>query len=329
MSFWDTLQSPIYALAPMADVTDPAYRKLVREVTDECGGVPYVTWTEFVSADGLYHTKGKGKLKDEDNPLLRDLQFTDKERPIVAQLFSSNPEAMEYAAELALSLGFDGVDINMGCPDKSIEKQGAGAAHIKNPERAQEVIRAAIRGVKGQIPVSVKTRLGYNTIEYEKWFPYLLSEDIAALTIHLRTRKEMSKVPAHWELGKELIEFCRGINGKVRILGNGDISTLEEGRKYIEEYGFDGVMIGRGVFGNPWLFTDKKEHTQEERIEMLHRLAKYFVELTPVKHYAILKKHFKAFIQGFDGAAELRAQLMDTTSFEEFEKVVNERTVTR
>lgn len=217
----------------------------------------------------------------------------------------------------------------MGCPDRSIEKQGAGAAHIKNPERAQEVIRAAIKGVKGEIPVSVKTRLGYNTIEYEKWFPYLLKEDIAALTIHLRTRKEMSKVPAHWELGKELVKFCKGINNEVLVLGNGDVSSIEEAKQYIDEYGFDGVMIGRGVFGNPWLFTDKKEHTQEERIEMLFRLAKYFVELSPPKHYAILKKHFKAFIQGFDGAGELRAALMNTSSFEELEEVVNQRTVTR
>jgi tRNA-dihydrouridine synthase len=155
-SFWNTLKKPLFVMAPMADVTDPAYRKMIAEV-----GKPDVTWTEFVAADGLYHTREIKKMPDDENPLMRDLQFSEAERPIVAQLFSSKPEMMEYAAKLCAELGFDGIDINMGCPDKSIEKQGCGSAMIKNPELAKKIIEAARRGAP-DLPVTVKTRIGYN-----------------------------------------------------------------------------------------------------------------------------------------------------------------------
>ncbi len=198
-TFWSRLSKPFFVLAPMADVTDPAYRKLLAEK-----GKPDVTWTEFVSADGIYHMREKKGIPDAENPLMRDLQFTEAERPIVAQLFSSDPVAMAYTAKLCAELGFDGIDINMGCPDKSIEKQGCGAGMIKTPEVAKAIIRAAregaFRGKEGGLPVSVKTRIGYNTETMDEWFPQILSEKPAALTLHLRTRKEMSKVPAHWDL---------------------------------------------------------------------------------------------------------------------------------
>lgn len=318
-SFWDKLPKPFFVMAPMADVTDPAYRKVISEIQ-----APHVTWTEFVSADGLYHTREKKKMLDTENPLVRDLLYTEAERPIVAQFFTANPETMEYAARLALTLGFDGVDINMGCPDKGIEKQGAGAAHMKNPEQAKEVIRAAIRGTEGKIPVSVKTRLGFNTFEYEKWLPVLLEEDIRALTVHLRTRKEMSKVPAHWELAKEIVEIKNRVNPNVLLLGNGDVLDIASARQRIEESGMDGVMLGRGIFGNPWLFKEGYVPTTKEKLEALLRLARYFSELKPQKHFAILKKHFKAFVNGFDGSAELRHKLMDTETFEELEKIIEE-----
>ncbi|HRH55435.1 MAG TPA: tRNA-dihydrouridine synthase family protein, partial [Candidatus Paceibacterota bacterium] len=186
-SFWSRLPKPFFVLAPMADVTDPAYRVLLSEK-----GKPDVTWTEFVSADGLYHMREKKGIPDAENPLMRDLSFTEGERPIVAQLFSSNPESMAYAATQCASLGYDGVDINMGCPDKSIEKQGAGAAMIKNPEKAIEIIAAARTS---GLPVSVKTRIGYNEETIDTWLPKLLEQNLPALTVHLRTRKEMSKVP--------------------------------------------------------------------------------------------------------------------------------------
>ncbi len=318
-SFWDMLPQPFVVMAPMADVTDPAYRALIAEIH-----APDATWTEFVSADGLFHTREKKKMKDEDNPLIRDLAYTEAERPIVAQFFGSNPDTMEYAARYAVEKGFDGIDINMGCPVNKIVKQGAGSDLIKDPALAKAVVEAALRGADGKLPVSVKTRLGYNKIEYQEWLPHLLSTDIAALTLHMRTRKEMSLVPAHWEIGKEIVSFCREIKREVKLVGNGDIATLEQARTLAEEQGWDGMMLGRAIFGNPWVFAGKSpaDLTREERLTSLLALAKKFEELKPRKHYAILKKHFKAFVSGYDGAAELRARLMETNSYGELRTVL-------
>ena len=321
-SFWDSTK-PLFALAPMADVTDPAYRRLIAEYSNVPTGIPYVTWTEFVSADGLYHTREKKQMPDDENPLVRDLRYTERERPIVAQLFTGNPETMEYAAALATDLGFDGVDINMGCPDRSIEKQGAGAASIKDPERSKRVIEAAIRGTGGKIPVSVKTRLGYNKMEYETWLPHILSTDIKGLTLHMRTRKEMSLVPAHYELAADIVRFVKGIRSDIPLLANGDLVSVADAKERAIAQGFDGAMLGRAVFGNPWLFAQegKPERTKEERIRALCTLAAYFEELRPQKHFAILKKHFKAFISGWDGAGELRARLMAINTYDEFREI--------
>jgi nifR3 family TIM-barrel protein len=318
MSFWDTLPKPFFALAPMADVTDPAFRELIADIK-----APNITWTEFVSADGLFHTREKGIMTDAENPLVRDLAFTEGERPILAQFFGSNPATMEYAAAFAKERGFDGVDINMGCPDASIEKQGAGAAHMKNPARAKEVIRAALRGANG-LPVSVKTRLGFNRMEWQEWLPHILEENISALTLHLRTRKEMSKVPAHWELARELNDFVRARRPDIQLLGNGDVTNLEDARMKAGESGFDGIMLGRAIFGNPWLFTGKKmdDISREEKLAVLMKLAYGFDTLRPRKSFHILKKHFKAFVNGFDGAAELRARMMETNDVETLEVVV-------
>ncbi len=311
-SFWKTLKAPFFVLAPMADVTDPAYRSLIAEY-----GAPDVMWTEFVSADGLYHTREKKGMKDEENPLMRDLQFGEHEHPIVAQLFSSIPENMAYAAKLCASLGFDGVDINMGCPDKSIEKQGCGSAMIKNPARAKEIIRAAR---EGGIPVSVKTRIGYNHEAIDEWLPAILEEKPDALTVHLRTRKEMSKVPAHWDLMPRVVALRDRISPETRILGNGDVRDLADAREKAAATGADGIMLGRAIFGNPWLFTGATSETvsREQKLEALGELARRYEALTPRKSFHLLKKHVKAFSTGFDNAAELRAALMevpDTAAF--------------
>lgn len=316
MSFWKSLPKPFFVLAPMADVTDPAYRRLIAEYK-----APDVTWTEFVSADGLYHMREKAQKPDEENPLMRDLQFTCAERPIVAQLFSSRPEMMAYAAKLCKELGFDGVDINMGCPDKSIEKQGSGAAMIKSPEVAKEVIRAA---KTAGIPVSVKTRIGYNAEQIDSWLPELLSEKPEALTVHLRTRKEMSKVPAHWDLMPRIVALRDELSPETLIIGNGDVKDIADARAKAEEFGCDGVMLGRGIFGAPWLFTGRapEDVPPAERIAALHTLTQYFGELKPGKSVHILKKHVKAFITGWPEAASLRAQLMDATTLEEFAQIL-------
>ncbi|MDB5264712.1 MAG: tRNA-dihydrouridine synthase [Parcubacteria group bacterium] len=321
-SFWQKLPKPFFVLAPMADVTDAAYRKLIAEY-----GKPDVTWTEFVSCDGLYHTREKKGLPDSENPLMRDLLYTEAERPIVAQLFSSKPEMMEYASELCARLGFDGIDINMGCPDKSIEKQGCGAGMIKTPEIAKAVIQAAregaAKGKEGGLPISVKTRIGYNRNEMDTWLPALLEENLAALTVHLRTRKEMSSVPAHWDLMPYAVELRDKISPETLILGNGDVESLANAKKKVEDTGADGIMLGRAIFGNPWLFTGRpiEDVSPQERIAALITLAEYFMELKPTKSFHLLKKHFKAFIHGWPGAAELRAKLMETNSVEELKQI--------
>lgn len=311
-NFWISLKKPIFALAPMADVTDAAFRKIIAKY-----GKPDITWTEFVSADGLALAPEEGRKK-----LLKDLEFSDEERPIVAQFFTSKPEHMFTAAKLAKELGFDGVDINMGCPDKSIEKQLAGAALMKNPRLAREIIRAAKDGAGG-LPVSVKTRVGFNKVELETWLPEILNENPVAVTIHARTRKEMSKVPARWEHIKEAVEIRNNLAPEVLILGNGDVKDLNDARTKVTETGADGVMLGRAIFGNPWLFSEKIP-TLEEKLKVLIEHTKLFEELLGgIKNFAVMKKHYKAYVNGFDGAVELRTQLMETSSSDEVEKIIN------
>lgn len=305
-------------VAPMADVTDIAFRTLLAKY-----GKPDVMWTEFVSADGL-NSPGRDVLK-------RDLEFTDAERPVVAQLFTSTPENMRKAAALCRELGFDGIDINMGCPDKSIEKQGAGAAHIKDWKRAQEVIRAAQEGAQ-HLPVSVKTRIGYNKVEFMEWLPKILECNIPTLTVHLRTRKEMSLVDAHWELMPEIVQLVRDITGEVSeggtiILGNGDIKSVTEGKQKAKETGANGVMIGRGIFGTPWFFNEQEFNrgkSVEERLKICIEHTKLYEEkLGDIKSFAIMKKHYKAYVHGFDGAKELRMELMDCKNAAEVETKIH------
>lgn len=311
-------------LAPMADVTDTAFRSLFAKY-----GKPDVTWTEFVSADGLV-------MAPNDNPddsglssqqkLLKDLEYGDDERPIVAQLFSSHPEHMEKAAKLVQDLGYDGIDINMGCPDRSIEKQGCGSAMIKNPESAKAIIAAVKRGAPN-IPVSVKTRIGYNKMDdFEGWITHLLKQDIACLTIHWRTRKEMSKVAAHWELAPRAVELRNQIAPDTLIIGNGDVASLEDAQQKVDDTGVDGVMIGRGIFGNPWFFNkDVDRDTDisiEERLQVMLEHTKLFEERLSHKSFAVMKKHYKAYVDGFPGAKELRVALMETQNSDEVRSVV-------
>ncbi|MDP9249586.1 MAG: tRNA-dihydrouridine synthase [bacterium] len=310
-NFWHNLKKPIFCLAPMADVTDCAFRQIIQKY-----GQPDIFWTEFVSADGLAHPVAREKL-------LIDFRFSPNEHPIVAQIFGGNPENIKLASELCKKLGFDGIDINMGCPDKSIEKQGAGACMIKNPKLAREIIRAAKEG-GGGLPVSVKTRIGYNKNEIDTWIRELLSEDLAALTVHLRTRKEMSNVPAHWELMQDVVRVRDEMKKDTLILGNGDALDLADAELKVKETGCDGVMLGRAIFGNPWLFAGYTP-TVEEKMKVMIEHTKLFEKLLGEhKNFAIMKKHYKAYVNGFDGAKELRVKLMEAENAAEVEKIVNE-----
>jgi len=364
LGFWEKFtkdkrgeNNPFFVLAPMADVTDPAFRQIICKYSrhGEEGGGPDVVWTEFVSADGLTHEIGSLSL-------LRDLAFTEAERPIVAQLFSANPEKMRKAAYIVANLGFDGIDINMGCPDRTIEKQGAGASMMKTPDVAVEIIRAAKQGVKDaekNIPISVKTRVGYNKVEIDTWIPIILKEGVAVLTVHARTRKDLSLIPANWNYIQEVVKLRDSLGVSTLIIGNGDIRDIGDGVERSKQTGCDGIMIGRAVFGNPWIFNKKdfqqillsrnllkikkqyifiKEYIggillrlgwktnahkywlhQEESIPLSEKLqvlvehSELFEKLLgDVKHFSIMKKHFKAYAHGFKGAKELRTELMDT-----------------
>ncbi len=308
--FWEKLDKPFFCLAPMADVTDPPFRSIIAE-----NGKPDVMYTQFVSCDGLC-SAGK-------DVLTRDLEYGKKERPIVAQFFGKNPDNFYKCAILAKKLKFDGIDINMGCPDKNVMKQGGGAALINNPKLAAKIIKATKEGACN-IPVSIKTRVGDTNNEIPTWVPKLLKETPAALIMHARTRKDMSKVPANWSYIKQAVEIAKG--SKTLIVGNGDVLSVEDGEKKCKKSGADGAMIGRAVFGNPWIFNKKKnikDISTKERLEVLVEHTERFEKMIgDIKNFSVMKKHYKAYVNGFGGAKELRIKLMKTKNSQEVEKII-------
>ena len=337
-NFWKNLEKPFFCLAPMSDVTDIAFRSILTKYSKNRENKNSVVfWTEFVAADGLCNKLARKKLA-------HILKFKESERPIVAQVFGANPDNMKYACQYIASLGFDGIDINMGCPDKSVVSQGAGSGLIKNPLLARKIIQAAHAGIDSaglHIPVSIKTRIGFNKEEIDIWIGELLKEDISALTIHLRTTKELSLAPAHWDLMKRIIELRNKISPETLIIGNGDVKDLKDGEEKTLKYGCDGVMIGRGVFGNPWFFKSQRaplthlskvpfgneESNVKEKLKVLVEHTQIFEkELSGPKHksFAVMKKHFKAYVNGFEDAKELRVKLMETENAKEVEKIVND-----
>lgn len=314
----------------MEDVTDAAFRRLI--ATYSSPEIPRVMYTEFTSADGLLLASAEGQKK-----LRRKLLYSEIERPIVAQLFTSSPEHMEAGARLCAELGFDGFDINMGCPDRAVEKSGCGAALIKTPALARELIRAATRGVchcasqactsEKCIPISVKTRIGYDADELETWLPELLAEKPAVVTLHARTRKEMSDVPAHWDRVKRGVEIRDSLGSKTLIIGNGDVKDIADARVKAAQTGCDGVMLGRAIFGNPWLFMDVGHPympTPQERLQaLIEHLALFDELLGETTNYATMKKHFKSYISGWDNAKELRVRLMETEDISEAKEIID------
>ena len=254
--------------------------------------------------------------------MLVSLRFDESEHPIVAQIFGAKPEQFEAVGAMIRDLGFDGVDINMGCPDRDVEKQGAGAALIKNPDMAKQIIRALKKGAH-PLPVSVKTRIGYSSPkEMSMWLQTLLEEDLAVITVHLRTRKEMSKVAAHWELAPEIVELRNKLAPQTLILGNGDIGSLEEAHQRVQKSGMDGVMIGRSVFGNPWFFSGRVPDLRVRLERMIEHAELYEQMYQGKKSFALMKKHFNAYAVGFEGAKELRMRLMEAESATQVRKIV-------
>lgn len=298
--FWGELQKPILALAPMANVTDVAFREVIATY-----GKPDVMWTEFVSCNGLASA-------GRDN-LLVDFKFTETQRPIVAQIFGDRADTFYTAAQLCVELGFDGIDINMGCPDKAILKQGACGALIDRPDVAVDIVRATQRGA-GKLPISIKTRLGVRKDVLEEWLPRLLETEPAAITLHGRTCKEMSNVPARWERIAKAVELTRAAGSQTLILGNGDVKNTTDARAKAAEFGVDGVMIGRGIFGNPWAFSDRAREslTLGEKLTALREHVVLFDQwLGEHKSFALMRKHFSSYIAGYPDVKTLKLALMD------------------
>lgn len=364
MNFWKDLPKPFFALAPMEAVSDVVFRHVVTRA-----GRPDIFFTEFTNATGWYRAG--------DKAIGGRLVKTDDESPIVAQLWGSDPVAMSAMAKHCATLGYDGIDINMGCPDQSAIKGGGGADMIRHPDRAYIMIAAA---KESGLPVSVKTRLGYTrTDEWREWLGGLLAQDIAALTIHLRTKKEMSKVPAHFELIPEIKKLRDEIAPETLLIINGDIRDRAHGLEMYEQYGVDGIMIGRGVFQNPYCFNDiesraaiSSRQTVSRRDKLspdsLRLAGRPLVERSSVglesadnlsgfadtawskitsrddnfkllrlhldefdkyqdmmgRPFETLKRFFKIYIRDFDGAAELRDQLMQTKSTDEVRTIIDE-----
>lgn len=303
-NFWKKLKKPIFIMAPMSGVTDQAFRHMLLKY-----GKPDILWTEFISVEGLFSKNREGCLET--------LKFSPEEHPIVAQIFGSNPSDFEKAAGEIEKLGFDGIDINMGCPDRNIEQKGGGAALIKNVDLAKQIIRATKEGAK-KIPVSVKTRLGYSENQITEWITPLLKENIAALTIHFRTRNEMYRYPAQWNLAKQIVSLRDLYSPETLIIGNGDVKSLAQAYELIKENEIDGIMIGRATLGNPWFFSNKTP-TAKEKLKAIIEHVELF---NNPRQFNAMKKHFHAYAKGFVGAKELRDRLMETKNYLEVKELV-------
>ena len=321
------LPKPFFVLAPMDDVTETVFRQVVQE----CAPAD-LYFTEFVNVDGL-QSPGRPNL-------LKKLRFTENEGPLVAQIWGLNPDNFEktareivdgtFARELGLPEGvnFVGIDINMGCPAKSEVANGTCSALIKNRPLAEAIIQATKKGAAGKLPVSVKTRLGFNEIDLT-WHEFLLSQDIDMLTIHFRTRKQMSKVPAEWEHASEIVKLRDKISPNTKVVGNGDVLSRQQGEDLAKQYNLDGIMIGRGIFHDPFVFSKAgpkqwEDYSMDERINLLRHHVELFTSTWGnERRFETLKKFAKVYVSGFDGAKELREQIMATEAADELLAIIN------
>ncbi|XQY92395.1 tRNA dihydrouridine synthase [Metabacillus sp. HB246100] len=310
-NFWRELPRPFFILAPMEEVTDVVFRHVVSEAAR-----PDVFFTEFTNTESYCHPEGKKSVRGR-------LTFTEDEQPIVAHIWGDKPEFFREMSIGMAELGFKGIDINMGCPVPNVTQHGKGSGLIRRPDVAAELIQAA---KAGGLPVSVKTRLGFSELEeWRDWLTHILKQDIVNLSIHLRTRDEMSKVPAHWELIPEIKKLRDEIAPDTLITINGDIPDYQTGLKLVEEYGIDGVMIGRGIFANPFAFEkEAREHSSKELLDLLRLHMDLHDKYSglELRKFTALHRFFKIYVKGFRGAGELRNQLMNTKSTDEVRELL-------
>lgn len=302
------LPRPFFVLAPMDDVTDTVFRQMVADCAR-----PDLFFTEFVNVDGL-QSPGRGRL-------LKKLQFTAKEQPLIAQIWGKNSDNYRKTANELVEMGFAGIDINMGCPIKVITNNGCCSALINNRELAVAIIKATQEGAAGRVPVSVKTRLGFNEIDLT-WPQLLLEQKLSMLTIHGRTRKEMSEAPVHWDAIEQVRKLRDDIAPDTLIVGNGDVENLAQAHDLANQYMLDGIMIGRGVFKDPFVFAPASPwpaYTKAQKLELYAKHVTLFADTWQhnEQRTITLNKFCKIYINGFDGAKELREQLMAAVSTQE------------
>ena len=323
-NFWRDLSKPIFTLAPMEDVTDTSFREIIEKLSDP--KILQVLFTEFTSVDGMNHPKGKPRVaerlfvSESEKQILKAKNFR-----LVAQIWGNNPEIFhKVARDITDEYDFDGLDINMGCPVKNVVKNGCCSALINQPALAKEIILATMEAT--HLPVSVKTRTGIKAHDTEAWIANIMETKPAAIILHGRTQKQQSDGLADWE------EISRGarvrdqINPDTRFLGNGDVTSFAHGEELISRYGLDGVMVGRGIFHNPWLFNSEQSTlTVRDKLKQLLLHTRIFEKnWGGKKNFNILKRFYKIYTSDFPGAARLRAELMETKSFEEVYQIVTE-----
>ncbi|HCY8972182.1 TPA: tRNA-dihydrouridine synthase [Staphylococcus aureus] len=312
-NFWSELPRPFFILAPMEDVTDIVFRHVVSEAAR-----PDVFFTEFTNTESFCHPEGIHSVRGR-------LTFSEDEQPMVAHIWGDKPDQFRETSIQLAKMGFKGIDLNMGCPVANVAKKGKGSGLILRPDVAAEIIQAT---KAGGLPVSVKTRLGYYEIdEWKDWLKHVFEQDIANLSIHLRTRKEMSKVDAHWELIEAIKNLRDEIAPNTLLTINGDIPDRKTGLELAEKYGIDGVMIGRGIFHNSFAFEkEPREHTSKELLDLLRLHLSLFnkYEKDEIRQFKSLRRFFKIYVRGIRGASELRHQLMNTQSIAEARALLDE-----
>lgn len=310
---YDKLPKPFFVLAPMDDVTDTVFRQLIADIAS-----PDLFFTEFVNVDAL---QSQGR-----EATLRRLRFIKKEKPIIAQLWGLKPENFRKSASECIEMGYDGIDLNFGCPDKNVVRNGACSALMlpANRERAREIIEATREGaaaMDASLPVSVKTRLGFSEVD-NSWHEFLLNLKLNALSIHGRTKSQMSNAPANWEEIGKIREIRDRLSPTTLIIGNGDVMTRAQGLALTKQHKLDGIMIGRGVFHDPFVFAKNsswQSYTKEQRVGLYRRHVELFAKTytNDERKVYVLNKFCKIYINGFDGAKELREKLMNAKSSEE------------
>jgi tRNA-dihydrouridine synthase B len=349
MNIWDQLNKPVIGLSPMDGITDAVFRYIVAKY-----GKPDVMFTEFENVDGIKFSR---------EPEFKVFLYHESERPVIAQIFGKDPQLFYYAAQVIAELGFDGVDINMGCPSKNVAGRGAGAGLIRNPGLAQEIIAATKKGVtdwaaaaselldlpvrmqrklaatkkaldtwgtkyrgpgsRNPIAVSVKTRIGYAENEVDTWIPKLIEAEPACISIHGRTYKQMYSGKADWEAIGHAAALIRESNINIKVLGNGDVTNREQALELANKYQLDGVLIGRASLGRPWIFTGKPEPDLPEIVSILLDHARIQQQIFP-KSFFTARKHLAWYLKGFPGAAQLRSKLVQTNSPQEVAKIISD-----